>query len=186
MMTRTSIDRDTLPEAMLDLAKMNMRVEFTRDDDYITLCVKRAIDFFERATGMTVFGAQYDWEPRIGVTANGQTLYALPFQPEPTFTVADAGGVNISDQFSIVSLGGSPDEYGARGFLSLNGPIDPTYVVKVTAGYDDPDEMPPGILSFVLEAASWYYEYREAGPMPGADGVPYLNQLLTGYWVPRV
>jgi hypothetical protein len=184
MMTRTNIDRDTLPEAMLDIAKTHMRVEFARDDDYITLCVKRAIDFFERTTGLTVFGATYDWSPTLGLTVDGQTVYKLPFQPEPSFTVMD-GAINISNQFKIVATG-SPDEFGPRGFVSLNGPINPAYVVKIEAGYDDPDEMPPGILSFVLEAASWFYEYREAGPMPGADGVPYLNQLLTAYWVPRV
>jgi uncharacterized phiE125 gp8 family phage protein len=185
MMTRTEIDRDALPEALLSTAKTHMRVEFTRDDEYITLCLKRAIDFFERTTGMNVFSAEYDWYPQVGRASGGEYFYALPFQPQPSFTVTDDTATDISDQFAIRAFG-VPDEYGPRTFVSLNGAIDPALVVKIKVGFEDEEDLPPGILSFVLEAASWFYEYREAGPMPGADGVPYLNQLLTAYWVPRV
>lgn len=181
---RTSIDRDALAQSLLDTAKTHMRVEFARDDDYITLCIKRAIDFFERATGLMVFPAVYDWAPGTGSLVNGQYVYDFPFQPEPTFKVDDGTGTDISMQFAIMGAG-SPDEFGPRVFVGLNGPFDPTGKVTVTAGYEDMDTLPPGILSFVLEASSWFYEYREAAAMPGADGVPYLNQLLTAYWVPR-
>lgn len=184
-MVRTSIDRTSLSEALLDTAKVHLRVEFTRDDAYITQAITRAIDFFERATGMMIFPAEYDWVPLAGYALDGQQYYALPFQPAPTFTVSDADGVDISNQFEIRALG-SPDVFAERVFVSLNGAMDPALVVKVKAGYADEDSLPPGVLNFVLQATSWFYENRDAGPMPGGDGVPYLNQLLTSYWVPRV
>src|SRR6187399_3166361 len=52
---QVSKDRGTLPAALLPLAKSHMRVEFARDDDYIKMCLSRAIDFFERTTGLAVF-----------------------------------------------------------------------------------------------------------------------------------
>lgn len=183
-MSRTSLDRDALPDALLDTAKTHMRVEFARDDDYIKLCLKRAIDFFERTTGMMVNPATYDWAPGPGATIDGQYVYEFPFQPEPSFVVKDENSADISSQFSIRGPG-SPDEFGVRAFVGSVA-YATTNSTVVTVGYEDQDALPPGILNFVLQAASWFYEYREAGPMPGADGVPYLNQLLTAYWVPRV
>ena len=188
MRKRTKIDREALPDALLDTAKTHMRVEFTRDDDYIKLCIARAIDFFERITELTVTPQTWAWTPSDAVNVDGVAAYVLTWQPEPSFTAWDGSTppLDISDQFEIRG-GEDPDAFGLRWI----SPIDPSTAYaspnfEITAGYEDEESMPPGILSFVLEAASWFYEYREAGPMPGADGVAYLNQLLTAYWVPRV
>jgi hypothetical protein len=183
--TRTKIDRQGLAGELLDITKQHLRVEFDRDDDYISLAIIRAIDFFERITEVGVFPTEWDWIPGPGVAGTSpEYLYHLPFQPEPGFTVTDSLGTDITDQFEIRSTV-PPDEYGPRLFVALVGAMEPTQVVKITTGYATLDDLPPGILNFVLEATSWFYEYRDAGPMPGADGVPYLNQLLTTYWVPR-
>lgn len=185
MMNRTKIDRAALSGELLDIAKSHLRVEFDRDDDYITLTISRAIDFFERATGLQVFPASYNWEPTLSYTRDGEQFFALPFQPAPSKFVVMDGATDISNQFAIRSIGGDPDVFAPRAFVALQPPMAAGQVVAVTVGYTDAEGMPPGILSFVLEATSWFYENRDAGPMPGADGVPYLNQLLTAYWVPK-
>lgn len=187
MKKRTQIDREGLAEELLDLAKTHMRVEFTRDDDYIKLALRRAIDFFERITELNVFGSQWDWVPEQSVSVDGVSAYILTWQPAPSFKAFtnDVAATEVTDQFAIFG-DPEPDGFGMRWISPVVTPEPATPLFKITAGYADADSMPPGILSFVLEAASWFYEYREAGPMPGADGVAYLNQLLTAYWVPRV
>ena len=178
---RTKIDRDGLPEALLDPAKVHMRVEFTRDDDYITGCVRRAIDFFERASGLVVFEGAYDWVPGPGIAVDdGTVVYAVPFIPAPSKVIVyDDTNVDVSASYRI---GGTVDEFGKSVLIGPSGPISS---IKATVGYNE-DTLPPGILSFVLEAAAWFYENREIARMTGVDAVPYLNQLMTAYWVPRV
>lgn len=184
---RTSIDREALPDELLDVAKTQMRVEFSRDDDYIKLCIARAIDFFERLTEMSVNPVTFDWVPVSGINIDGVPAYVLNWQPAPSFTAVtnDADKTDVTDQYAIFG-DDNPDVYGIRWISPVAEPWpSATPLFEITAGYASADDLPPGILSFILEAASWYYEYREASAMPGVDGVPYLNQLLTAYWVPR-
>jgi len=188
--TLVSVDRTALPASLLPLAKTHMRVEFSRDDEYIKLCLARGIDFFERTTELVVNPTKWEWVPWLGA---GITLpneaggygWQIPFQPAPTWKVYDVkNGVDISAGFSMLAYAPA-DQYGVRWLVASAGQPTASPFVDITLGYADAASMPPGILGFVLEAAGWYYENREIGPMPGVDGVSYLNQLLTGYWVPR-
>lgn len=183
---RAKIERSVLSEALLEIAKSHMRIEFARDDEYVTLCVARAIDFFERTTGLGVFPAEWDWIPGPGETLpDGTFFFGVPFQPAPIIVkVLDGDGLDVTSRYEI--RGSSIDGYAPRVLVALDGAPAAPPSISAKSGYADPADMPPGILGFVLEAAAWFYENREAAAMPGVDGVPYLNQLLTSYWVPRV
>jgi hypothetical protein len=187
-LVRSTIDRQGFGDALLEVAKQHMRVEFSRDDSYIANATVRAADFFERTTGMLVIPSTWTWVPETILPFPGDLYgWPLPFQPQPSkLAVKDAQGTDVSTRYSIRGGPLSPDEYGQRYVLALDGAPATPITMTVTMGWSDPQDMPPGILNFILEAAAWFYENREAGPMPGADGVPYLNQLLTAYWVPRV
>jgi hypothetical protein len=184
---RTKIDYAALPEALLDLAKSQMRIEFDRDDAFIQIKLAQAIDLFERTTETAVTGGTWSWVPVAGfTTGDGSFGYAIPFSPVPTIVkVMDANSVDQTARW-VVRGPPIPNVYGVHALVALDGAPTSPITVTVNSGYADAETMPPGILNFVLEAAAWLYENREIAAMPGVDGVPYLNQLLTAYWRPRV
>lgn len=181
---RTSIDRTALPGDLVPLLKSHCRVEFSRDDLYLETVAARAIDLFERLTGWLVFGRLYDWTVTMeqGALAGTAWRWPAPVAPFTGFTAFDQA-VDVSGQYRIVAA--SPDLVGPAWLERASGQPDAVPVLTAASGYASADELPPGVLDFVLRSGAWLYEYREAGMMPGADMLAYGNSLLAGQWVPR-
>jgi uncharacterized phiE125 gp8 family phage protein len=178
----TPVDRTTIPTALLPTFKAHCRVEFTRDDEYLTQALKRAFDVFERLTQFHVFGVSYNWTPDWPLSGKLE----LPLQPVAKFVVTDADGNDISDDFEIVGVSGS-DRMALQFLQPVAGASWPAAgaSVQLDIGYADPDDLPPGILDITFRIGSFLYENREMAVIGGVDVMPYANSLLTGYWVPR-
>lgn len=179
-----TIDRVQLPTALLPVLKSHCRVEFARDDQYLTGVASRSIDLFERLTEWSVFARTFKWDiAAADGSADGEAWrWALPIRPVAGI-IADDGGTDVSSQYKVVTA--APDMVGPAWMVRADGEPDPMPQIVLQVGYKTADEVPPGILDFVLRAGAWLYEYREAGMMPGADMLAYGNSLLAGQWVPR-
>lgn len=181
---RLSIDRTALPTGLLPSVKAHCRVEFDRDDVYLTGVASRAIDLFERLTEWGVFGRTYLWSVTAadGSADGAAWRWLLPLAPVASIK-ADAGGVDVSAQYRIAAA--SPDMRGDAWMFRDTGEPDPMPAITLTAGYAAADQMPPGVLDFVLRCSALLYENREAALMPGADMMAYANSLLAGHWLPK-
>jgi hypothetical protein len=175
----TSIDRTTLPEALLPLAKAHMRVTFTDDDEVITKYLQFAISYFEQFSGWRVFGADVAWSPVNSTTAS---RYQCPVQPVSDFTVMSAA-VDVSSQYALEM--GDP---AAPVFLvhSDGTPFPSDAAVALVAGYEDPDDIEPNALGNILRIASTLYEHRESTTTLSVDQMPsWANDMISGLWIPR-
>ena len=59
----SGLDRAVLPAALLPIAKSHLRVDGSYDDAYITDAIKRAINWFERVTNVSVNPVTWSWSP---------------------------------------------------------------------------------------------------------------------------
>ena len=177
----TSIDRTTLPEALLPLAKAHMRVTFTDDDEVITKYLQFAIAYFEQFSGWRVFGADVAWSPVSSASA-AASCYRCPVQPVESFTVMSAA-VDVSSQYALEK--GDPV---APVFLvhSDGTPFPGDAAVSLVAGYTDPDEIEPNALGDMLRITGTLYEHRESVTTLSIDQMPgWANDMITGVWIPR-
>lgn len=188
---RISINRTALPAALLPTVKAHCRVEFSRDDQYLTGVAGRAIDLFERLTEWAVFQRLYKWSISADEGADFASsgwgegwAWRLPLAPVTiSKAVIEPGGIDVTSEYSIVA--NVPDGRGESFMVRELGKPDPMPSVVLQGGYALPDDMPPGVLDFTLRASAWLYENREAALMPGADMMAYANSLLTSYWLPK-
>lgn len=177
--TIASIDRDTLPAALLDLAKLHLRVTFADDDETITQYLRWAIAYFEQFSGWRVFAAQVSWLPDITLT---DWYYQCPVQPVASFIVMSEG-TDVSSQYA----------------LQASEPVAPVYLVhsdctpwpgdaavSLVAGYADPDDIEPNALGDILRITGTLYEHRESVSVLGPEQMLFwMNDLLSGTWIPR-
>jgi uncharacterized phiE125 gp8 family phage protein len=174
------VDYATLPDALLPTAKQHMRVEFARDDDYIKLCLKRAIEYFQLYSGQLVFAAKVDWSP-LATRAGFVTCPVLPVSDQ---TAKDAEGTDVTADYKVVQIGSST-VYPL--FATISGSALPGgLAVILIVGFDDVAKMPPEILDKILRIAATLYENRETVTTPIQTMPFWLNDLLIGSWVPRV
>lgn len=194
---RKSIDRDTLSAALLPLAKSQMRVDFTRDDAYITSICSRAVDFFEKITELSVFPAEYDWTltdlPIVLPSWNRyagsspQTGWKVPVQPISAWVATDAADDDVTADFTL--WGQTTGDTFQQVFLGYTGTALAgqayfgDFTISLQTGYDDLP--PPSMQDAILRMAAWLYENREMAGMPGTDMMSYFNTVLAGFWVPR-
>jgi hypothetical protein len=200
-LSRVSIDRATLPAAILPLAKQHMRVDFTRDDEYITNCVQRALDQFQRLTQWNVFGQIWTWRiSEVAISYDCLSIaypnvmpftsaWTVPIGPVTSHEVA-IDSIDVTTNYELWS-NTDRDTYGTSymiqtGTVGIPDPaVDPIPVAALTVGYEGLDDVPPALLDCILRMSAWYYENREMVAMPGVDVMDYFNSLLAAYWVPR-
>lgn len=185
-LVRASIDRITLPQAMLPLTKLHMRVNFDDDDQIIVHKLAHAINLFEMLTQFSVSKATYTWTPGIvaPLDADGLPVDAgrCPVMRVGSFTAKD-GATDISSQYSIYG-DTMPDSIAPQYLIGPSGSnISPS--VSLTVGYPTIGDMPPSIIDIAMRIAGYLYEWREVQNVPGIDGVAYANSLLTNWWIPR-
>lgn len=171
------IDRDTLPQGLLPIAKAHMRVNFATDDDYIKNCLLRAIDLVERHSGARIFSLEATWTPRVAT----RSTYQVPLQPVSDFTAATGTG-DVSAEYRIVSGTSVDPVYLSR----IDGStFHPDLEVVLVAGYEAED-LPPQYLDPILRIAAHFYEHRESVDASGLASIPqWMNDLLLGNWIPR-
>ncbi|RDL51847.1 hypothetical protein BLJAPNOD_02993 [Ensifer sp. M14] len=175
-----NVDRTTLPDEMLPMFKTHCRVTFADDDAYLTLCLMRSIDLFERHAGWFVFGNTTVWVPLVTATT---TRVALPVQPVSSFTVS-LDSVDISDEYRMLRGSTATTPW----FLERkDGGVIPAGLENtLTAGYADMASLPPSVIDISFRVAAFYYEARESVTSYSVEQVPqWMNDLLLGNWVPR-
>lgn len=177
--TVTEIDQDTLAQALLPTAKTHLRVEFTRDDEYIVQALQRAINLCERFTGRSVFERTVDWWP-----VPYPSMQQVPYQPVSVFAATDAEGTDVAASYQLLDRGGAV--YMAT--------TDPTLVfgsgVKftLTTGYSDETLLDLGLLDIILRITAGLYETREHQTTVTMEMVSFWMQdlIVGGGWIPRV
>lgn len=179
----TPVDRTTIPTALLTAFKTHCRVEFARDDQYLTQALVRALDVFERLTEFHVFSVTYDWHPDW--PAGGTEKIEIPMQPVEDFVVNDADGNDISADYEIVGVIDS-DQMARQWLQPVSGASWPTAgMVKLDLGYSDAASLPPGITDIGFRVGAFLYENREMAAITAVDVMAYANSFISGYWVPR-
>ncbi|THK37618.1 hypothetical protein EHS39_13340 [Ensifer sp. MPMI2T] len=179
----TSVDRTTIPTALLPAFKTHCRVEFTRDDQYLTQALVRAFDVFERLTEFHVFAVAYDWQPDW--PAGGTEKIEIPMQPVEDFVVTDGEGTDVSSDYEIVGVVGS-DQMARQWLQPVSGASWPSSgSVMLALGYSVADDLPPGITDIGFRVGAFLYENREMAAITAVDVMAYANSFISGYWVPR-
>ena len=119
-----TVDRTTLPQAMLDTAKAHLRVTHTRDDSLIAAYLAQAIDTVERQSNINVNPATFALQPPnaypcpcVPYSSAGQppgtARLPLPVNNVSAFTLVDGDGADQAASYSIeqADLGGSATSY---------------------------------------------------------------------------
>jgi hypothetical protein len=174
---RLSIDRVTLPQALLSLTKLQLRVDYDSEDELIIHKLAHAINLFENISGFGVSKAVWTWTP--GPVSDA---ILVPVMRVSAFTAKD-GVTDISANYTL-SGDIHPEAISEQYFSGPSGStVAPT--VSLTTGFATSADLPPSITDVVMRIAAYLFEWREVQNVPGVDGVPYANSLLTNWWVPR-
>ena len=173
----SGLDRAALPVALLPIVKSHLRVDGNYDDAYITDAIKRAINWFERVTNVSVNPVTWTWTPDEKNFCNG--LAQVPVSPVNSFTV-DADG-DVSADYAITTM----STHGI-GLYALAGTWADGMAVSIPSGYADAGELDPGITDAILRYTSHLYENREILVMgTEAQSPGWMTDVISTYWMPR-
>jgi hypothetical protein len=190
-----SVDRDTLPAALLPAFKRWSRVNWVDDDLLLTEILQGAIDQFERNSEITVFKSVFILQPEVGDFCGSDLR--LPVTPINSISIG-LDQVPHSDEtflgdftgYAVISL--SADyQLRARGLhgvriYHLIGAFQDGLAISIDTGFEFA-KLTPEIRQTVFQIAGHLYEYREIF-VPSNIGEPpmWLNQIMGGFWLPRV
>lgn len=176
------LDRAALPAALLGIAKSHLRVDGSYDDVYITDAIKRAINWFERVTNVSVNPVTWTWSPDQQVFCNGGGQRAqVPVSPVNSFAVAASDDTDISANFAVETM----STHGI-GLYALVGQYAAGMTVSIPSGYADADTLDPGIEDAVLRYTSHLYENREILVLGTDAQTPgWTNDVIATFWMPR-
>lgn len=171
------IDYTTLPDALLPLVKSHCRVLFSDDDELLKSYTAQAISYAEKVWGFRVFSVDVSWVPE----PSGSARYETPTWPISTFA-ATSGGLDVAADYQLEMTSMVEPWWLAK----IDGDVFPADIlVTLTAGYADATQMDPAMLSAILRVASGLYENREPVGFTGGFVPSWINDLLSGLWVPR-
>lgn len=184
------VNKDTtaLPTALLDLAKKQMRVTFSEDDDLIKAYIGQAIDYFEVFSALAVFDTEAVWTPNEYDEWKGEGRVLCPIQPIREWTAADADGEDVTAAFKLTGTSSGSGRAAGIYLVPASGTTIATGTsLTITAGFEDQTQLPPSMLNLVLRSAARLYEDRESTTTDGLEAVPdWMMEMFAGYWVPRV
>jgi uncharacterized phiE125 gp8 family phage protein len=171
-------DWTTLPEALLPVVKQHCRVDFDDDDAILTRYIQWAISYCQGFTGLQIFEAEVVWTPAL----DGAARYPCPVQPVSAFGVM-AETVDVSADYALQSGALTAPVW----LVHSDGTAFATDAeVTLTTGYADADQIPPALYGNILRIAATMYENRESISAISLDQVPsWMNDMITGLWVPR-
>lgn len=178
-------DVNTLPTAMLGLAKQQMRIDWAYDDDFIKACVARAIGKFQQINEVTVNPSTFDWTPdATAFVTNGEggPRATLPVRPVSSFEAKDAADADVSADYAVVLKWDSP--YGVP-IQVFAGAQASGLKVTLTAGYAALAQMPQGVVDALLRLAAHLYEHREI-LIPDTEFVAPDVRTDATWWMPRI
>jgi uncharacterized phiE125 gp8 family phage protein len=180
---RSDLDLTALPTALLPLVKSHLRVDGTYDDAYITDTIKRAINWFERVTQVSVNPVTWTWRPGLGHGYGDFCggIASVPISPVNTFTVAGGDASDITSGYELTTT----STHGV-GLYALAGTFASGMQVSMPSGYEDADAIDPGITDIVLRYTAHLYENREI-LVPGIEAQTpgWMTDVIATYWVPR-
>lgn len=178
------VDKDytALAHQLLQPMKEHARVDFDRDDGYLTDTLVRAIDEVEAVTNISISMATWHWY---------EDSFACKKIPKvPTRFILDpsdlSGGPTgtMIDQSEIVRFYGGPDEPGT---MQLSPSVGQYEYLVLMVGYPRREQVPPKIISAILMLAGHFYENREAVQSGNYHLLPdVMQRLFTGLWRPSV
>lgn len=194
-----SIDRNSLPQALLPAFKRWQRIDFNSDDILLTEILQGAIDQFERNSEITVFATTIMLVPEAADYGCNTTTLRLPVTPINNLQllsdfVAHSDFSEFSDSTVYEAANVIPFEgytlqvrgvHGVR-LYTLVGPLVDGMGILVDSGYTE-TTLTPEIRQAIFQLAGHLYEYREI-LIPGNVGESsmWLNQVMSGFWLPRV
>jgi uncharacterized phiE125 gp8 family phage protein len=185
-----SIDRTTLPAALLPTVKDHCRVTFADDDNILKVYTSVAVAQLEKVWGFPMYAVSGVWLPEVPTLVadmpDGVPPYKLPtpITPASSFTSKDADGVDNTAAFRLINKG----QIELPNYLAtVNGSTFPAGVeVALVGGYAAEADMPPEALGAVLQVTARLYEFRENVQSFSVNLMPmWLNDLLVGLWQPR-
>jgi Phage gp6-like head-tail connector protein len=190
-MNQTSVDRTSLPAALLDLAKSHLRVRHTRDDALILQYLAQAIEQVERRCSINLNPASVIIVPAEDCctpwSAPPVMRWRLPVNNVQTFTLLDADGVDHANDYGVEQA----DLNGAHAAYLVGSPFGaPDWTFEATVGVlyapphippFEPTDLAPAVLAAVLRLTGAYYENREAFGALTADD--FLGELAA-VWSP--
>jgi uncharacterized phiE125 gp8 family phage protein len=174
----SGLDRTVLPAALLPIAKSHLRVDGTYDDAYITDAIKRAINWFERVTNVSVNPVTWAWTPDEDDFC--EEAATVPVSPVRSFTVSAAAS-DISNNYTL----GTMSLHGV-GLYVIEGAFATGMKVTMPSGYLDLATLDPGIADAVLRYTAHIFENREilvAGTDAQTPG--WMTDVISTYWMPR-
>jgi hypothetical protein len=174
-----SVDRTTLPAALLPEAKEHMRVRHVRDDTLIATYLSMAIAAVERRGNINLNPATYEidgFELRLDDCnhAAGAFRYRLPVNNVSAISdLIQSGGTDQAGQYTVTQ-----SDAGGSGNSYITGPSLYGYgwTLKAEVGIDDPLELDPAVLSCLYRIAAAYYEARESNAPVFVDD--FTSELL--------
>jgi uncharacterized phiE125 gp8 family phage protein len=183
-MNAISVDRTTLPAALLAIAKEHLRVRHTRDDLLITQYIAQAIDAVERRCSINLNPAVYALDPCTldaawpCITRSGAARLLLPVNNVQSFTLEDADNADQSVGYTIeqADMGGAFSAYLVGPPISGSG-----WALALNVGVDTLEVLSPAVTAAVLRLTGGYYENRESPSAVVADD--FLSELVA-VWRP--
>lgn len=166
-----------LSSLLLPAAKEQLRVEFSRDDDFIRTVLDRAIGEIENAVNFDIVETETAF-----MISESAPCYIVDRVPILRVEICDQGTCTDLPDDNIHG-GNLANPTPAK--LNLSGFTFDKLIVH--SGYRDPATIPPALLSAILMQVGHLYENRESVQMGNYNLLPDTTQrLLSGLWRPSV
>jgi hypothetical protein len=189
--TRTAVDHDVLPAALLPMVKEHLRVRHDRDDTLITSYIASAIGLLERQCNIALEPASYVCtadELNPGAVGPQRPLlsYALPLNNVRVATLTDEAAeppADHSDEFELWNpdFGGNGSSYLVQ--VAPPVPLALGWLVELDVGVLDSADLAPAVAVLIARMTGALYENREASAALWADTWAAEVQAL---WRPAV
>jgi hypothetical protein len=191
---RVSVDRQVLPDLLLDQIKAHMRVEHARDDALIRVYIAAAVGLIESKCNVNLDPAEYvvtgdevHQSPTQVAWRGGAARWTLPQHNVRSFTMQDSSAfdaADITDDYTLwnADFGGSASSY----LVSVGvGPswrnVPSQAVLELQVGILDAADLAPGFFALIARLSGSMYENREASSALWAD--TFADELVA-LWRP--
>jgi hypothetical protein len=176
---KSGLDLVVLPTGLLGNAKTHLRIDGSYDDHNVITTVARAINWFERVTGVSVNPVTYAWKPAQSEFAGG--CAPVPVSPVNSWTAA-IGATDATASYDIATN----TVHGVE-LDTLVGAWASGLTVTIPSGFASSTALDPGIADAVLRYTAHLYEHREilvAGSEAQTPG--WMLDVVATWWVPRI
>jgi hypothetical protein len=183
-----SRDTITLPNALLQRVKAQIRVNHCEDDLLIQDMIAAVIEIMEAQDDCSIFAASYLWTPDVLEFGSTGDLALVPVSPVGAWT-ADADNpalpppdrIDVTANFSISTNA----VFGAAQYY-LRGIYMPALALTIASGFTAAT-LPAAKRLDIGKGVSTAYEYRDILTPSNLSVMPgWLADRICGQWRPRV